>query len=186
MQHLVWSLGIRCLHWTLAVSVMASFFTHEIDGPLHEWPGYVALTSAALRLAWGMLPHSRATPARYSRFADFVKGPAAVWRHSARLLREQAPRYLGHSPLAAALVLALLLVSALAGLTGWMLVTDRFFGVAWVMQAHDALGYAIVPLVLLHWALLALSAWQQRENLLAAMLRGKKAIQTGSRKAGKA
>ena len=169
MQHSVWSLGIRCLHWTLAISMLMAFFTHEIDGPLHEWPGYVALASAVLRLAGGFLPNTRSSPARYSRFSNFLKGPKEVGLYCGRLLRGQAPRYLGHSPLAACLVLALLLVTALAGVSGWMLLTDRFFGVAWVMQAHD---------VLIH------GTWRHRENLLAAMLHGKKVIRAGSGKDG--
>lgn len=180
MHRLIWPLPLRLLHWLLALSVGMAFATHEIDGPWHEWPGYVALAAALLRLAWGLLPATHAAPARYSRFTDFVRSPRAVGQYLRRVLRRQEPRFLGHNPLAGWIVLTLLLVSAGAGISGWMIVTDRFFGVAWVMWLHTVLGHAILPLVLLHWAALAYSSWRHRENVVISMLHGKKEIRLKS------
>ncbi len=176
MRRVIWPLGIRLLHWLLAISMIMAFVTHDIDGPWHEWPGYVALAAAALRLLWGCLPATFAAPARYSRWADFLRGPSATWQYARRMWQRDEPRYLGHSPLAGWLVLLLLLVSVGAGISGWMLVTDRFFGVTWVMTLHDALGHAIVPLVLLHWAAVAYGSWRHRENLLLSMVKGHKEV----------
>jgi cytochrome b len=176
MRRLIWPLPLRLLHGLLALSVIMAFVTHDVDGPWHDWPGYVALAAASLRLAWGMLPATGRAPARYSRLADFVRGPSAVIHFTRNMLLRQEPRYLGHNPLAGWIVLSLLLVSACAGISGWMLGTDSFFGVAWVMQLHSVSGYAIVPLVLLHWAALAYSSWRHRENLVASMLHGHKDI----------
>lgn len=176
MRRMIWPKAIRLLHGLLAVSMIMAFFTHEMDGAWHEWPGYVALAAALTRLAWGVLPATREAPARYSRFADFLRGPRATWRYLRAAVHQQEPRYLGHSPLAGWIVLALLLVSIGAGLSGWMLVTDRFFGIAWVMALHDGLGHAIVPVVILHWGVLAYSSWRHRDNLIASMLHGKKDI----------
>jgi cytochrome b len=181
LRRLIWPWPIRLLHWLLAVGVIMSFLTHEIDGPWHEWPGYVALAAALLRWLWGWLPATREAPARYSRFRDFLRGPSATWRFFRLLVKGQEPRYLGHNPLAGWLIAALLAVTILAGLTGWMLVTDRFFGVAWVMALHDAAGHAIVPLVLLHWIAIATQSLRHRENLLASMLHGQKRIDAPSR-----
>ena len=176
MRRMIWPRGVRALHWILAISMIASFATHEVDGPWHEWPGYIALAAALLRLAWGLLPATPQAPARYSRFADFLRSPKHTWQHLHQVLRKQEPRYLGHSPLAGYLVSALLLVSIGAGISGWMLTLDRFFGVAWVMNFHNIAGYAIVPLVLLHWIAIAYGSWRRRENLLASMLHGEKLI----------
>ena len=47
---LVWNLGIRILHWTLAVSMIAAFATHEGGSVWHEYIGYVALRLIKLHL----------------------------------------------------------------------------------------------------------------------------------------
>jgi cytochrome b len=62
----------------------------------------VALALLAARVAWGF------GGSRYARFAQFVRTPAATLAY-ARLARAgHAPRYLGHNPLGAWMVLALL------------------------------------------------------------------------------
>jgi cytochrome b len=176
MRRLIWPLGIRLLHAVLAITMIASFLTHEMDGAWHEWPGYIALAAALIRLAWGLLPATREAPARYIRFAGFLRNPAQTWHYIRLVLHRQEPRFLGHSPLGGWIVLALLSASICAGISGWMLVTDRFFGVAWVMSLHNITGHAVVPLVLMHWAAIAYGSWRHRENLAAAMLHGKKPI----------
>jgi cytochrome b len=176
MRRLIWPWAIRLLHALLALGVILSFLTHEIDGPWHEWPGYVALGAALVRLAWGLLPATRSAPARYSRFSDFLRGPRETWHFLRLAARRREPRHLGHSPFAGWLILSLLLVTLGAGLTGWMLVTDRFFGVGWVMSLHEVLGQAIVPLVFLHWIAIAYNSVRHRENLVASMLHGHKEV----------
>jgi cytochrome b len=178
MRRLIWPWAIRLVHWLLAIGVIVSFATHDVDGAWHEWPGYVALGAALLRLAWGLLPPTSAAPARYSRFADFLRGPRQTWQFAAQTIRRREPRHLGHNPLAGWLVLALLMVTLLAGVSGWMLGTDRFFGVAWVMNLHDISGHAIVPLVLLHWIAIAYNSVRHRENLVAAMWHGHKWVKS--------
>ncbi len=176
MRRKIWPWGIRLLHGLLALGMIASFLTHDIDGPWHEWPGYVALAAATLRLIWGLLPATRHAPERYSRFANFLCNWRTTWQFVQSAVRRQEPRFLGHNPLGGWLVLMLILVSIGAGISGWLSVTDRFFGVAWVATLHDILGHAIVPLVFLHWLAVAYGSWRHRENLLAAMLHGEKII----------
>jgi cytochrome b len=175
MQKPVWSPGLRLLHWVLALSVIASFLTHEGGGRWHEVLGYIALGAASLRLVWGLLPAPTEGLGRYARFAQFVRGPSATLAYAKALLARQEPRHIGHNPLGAWMVLALLLTTLAAGLTGWLFITDQFWGVAWVEELHGFFGEAIVPLVLLHWAGVAYTSWRHQENLAAAMLTGNKA-----------
>ncbi len=175
MQQQVWSATLRALHWLLAASVVGAFITHEM-GRVHEILGYIALVCAALRLVWGLLPVPTSGPGRYARFAQFVHAPAATVRYARQVLARREPRHIGHNPLGAWMVLALLLTTLVGGLTGALSVTDRFWGVAWVQDSHAFFGEAIVPLVLLHWAGVAYTSWHQRENLVAAMLHGRKEV----------
>lgn len=166
---LVWPLWLRALHWGLAVSVIASFLTHEGGGAWHERWGYVALALAVLRVAMGLRGHDA-----HTRLAGWLRSPAHTWRYALAHVRGQAPRHVGHNPLGG-WMMALLLGDALAcGVTGWLYTTDRFWGVAWLEELHGALGEAFVPLVLVHVAGALWASRQQRENLIAAMVHGQK------------
>jgi cytochrome b len=174
MRRLIWSPLIRVLHWTLALSVIGSFATHDISQRWHEWLGYVALAAVALRIFIGLLPATDQSPQRYSRFADFILSPTATWRYAKQVLQRREPRYLGHNPLGGYMVVALLWVTLIACISGWLAITDRFFGIAWVGNLHDLSGHAIVVLAVLHVLGVAYTSWHHHENLVAAMLHGHK------------
>ncbi|HEY5800690.1 MAG TPA: cytochrome b/b6 domain-containing protein, partial [Burkholderiaceae bacterium] len=96
----VWDAPVRLLHWALAVSVAAAWYTSGERGPAHEYLGYAAAVFALVRVVLGF------TGGRYTRFAQFVRPPSATWRYLGTVLRSRAPRYLGHNPLGGWMVLA--------------------------------------------------------------------------------
>ncbi|HEY1287917.1 MAG TPA: cytochrome b/b6 domain-containing protein [Burkholderiales bacterium] len=168
----VWDRFVRSAHWSLAGCVLAAWITAELKlkwaEPLHEWLGYAALAVIALRFAWGWIGP------RYARFRQFVSGPARTLAYAKAVLRGDEPRYLGHNPLGGWMIVALLSTAAAASLSGWLSVTDRFWGVEWVQETHEFLGDAVIALAALHVAGVAYTSWRQRENLAAAMLSGVK------------
>ena len=166
----VWSAGARVLHWVLALSMITSFATHEGGGWLHEWTGYAALAAAALRLVLGFVGKGR------WRFSGFVQGAAATWAYARSLASHTEARYLGHNPLGGWMVLALLADAIATGLTGWLYTTDRFWGMQWLEELHGLLGYALIPLLLMHVAGAIFTSWRHRENLVAAMVHGRKPV----------
>ncbi|MCB2001056.1 MAG: cytochrome b/b6 domain-containing protein [Burkholderiaceae bacterium] len=169
---LVWSVPVRLLHWTLALSMIASFVTHEGGGALHEWTGYVALAAALLRVAMGLFGSG------LWRFSGFVRGLRATRDYALAIWRRRERHYVGHNPLGAWMVLALLADAVATGFTGWLYTTDRFWGVAWVEELHGALGHALVPLLALHVAGVVFTSLRQRENLVASMLHGRKRVES--------
>ena len=164
---LVWPAWQRLLHWALATSVLIALVTHE-GGALHEGSGYAALALAALRIGIGLVGP------RAARFASFVRGPIATLDYARAALAGQAPRHLNHNPLGAWMVLALLLAAALAGASGALYVTDRYWGVDWVIAMHTVCGWSLAVLVPLHIAGAIVTGHQEHENLVAAMLHGRK------------
>ena len=168
----IWDRFVRIAHWSLAACVLAAWITAESKlksaEPLHEWLGYAALVVIALRFAWGWIGP------RYARFGQFVAPPARTLAYAKAALRGDEPRYLGHNPLGGWMIVALLSSAAAAALSGWLSVTDRFWGVDWVEEAHEFLGNAVIALAALHVAGVAYTSWRQRENLAAAMLSGVK------------
>ena len=164
----VWSLGVRLLHWTLALSMIVSFATHEGGGKLHEWSGYVALAAACARIALGLMGTG------YWRFSQFVRGLGPTLAYARALAHRRELRYLGHNPLGGWMVLALLADAIATGLTGWLFTTDRFWGAKWLEDLHSVLGQALIPLLILHVVGAIFTSLRHRENLIAAMFHGRK------------
>lgn len=98
----VWDLPTRLFHWTLVSLIAFSWWTGE-QGPedLHMYSGYAVLTLLIFRLLWGVFGSSTA------RFSLFVKGPGAVADYL-RSMKSWAG--IGHTPLGALSVLALLML----------------------------------------------------------------------------
>ena len=168
----VWDPLVRVLHWTLVASVLGAWLTAEIEREtarrVHEWLGYTALTVITLRFLWGWVG------SRYARFTDFVLGPARTFAYTRSVLARTEPRYLGHNPLGGWMVVALLAMVAAAGLTGWLMVTDRFWGVEWVEDLHEALANMLFALIGMHVGGVIYTSLHHRENLVRAMFTGRK------------
>lgn len=164
----VWGRAVRAGHWALAGCVIGALLLHE-GGAWHERLGYGALALATLRgsaLWWARAPQLR--------FAGFVQRPAAVLANLRALRAGTEPRHLGHNPLGGWMILALLGCALTAGASGALSTTDAFWGDPTVYNVHRAAGWALAGLAPLHLAGVLLASWRHRENLVAAMLHGRK------------
>jgi cytochrome b len=164
----VWDPLVRVGHWALAISVAGAWLTRTGGGAWHEWIGYASLALVALRVMYGW------TGPRRARFADFVRGFDATLDYAQRLPHGREARYVGHNPLGGWMVVALLVNIALVGASGWLYTTDAFWGDARVEATHNALANALLVLVTLHVAGVVATSIRHRENLVAAMLHGRK------------
>jgi cytochrome b len=113
----VWDLPTRFFHWALVALVVISLYTGNVGGlremDLHKLSGYAILSLVLFRVVWGLIG------SRYSRFADFVRGPSAVIAYARALLRQEHQTTIGHNPMGAWSVVAILtslLVQATTGL----------------------------------------------------------------------
>ena len=164
----VWDPLVRAGHWLLAASVAAAWITREGWGRWHEWTGYVALALVAVRVVWGW-----AGP-RYARFTAFVRGPAATLRYAGCVLNAREPRYVGHNPLGAWMILVILSSITLTCLTGWIYTTDSYWGDQRVEDLHEALAILLLVLVALHVSGVVAASLRHGENLVGAMIHGRK------------
>ncbi len=164
----VWDWPLRLFHWTLAASVLVAWFTPNIYDTVHRIAGYTVLGLIAFRLVWGF------AGTRYSRFRSFIRllraTPGFLWglRHG------QTGRYLGLNPAGAAMSVTLLVLLAISTISGWMQVTVRFFGVAWVEDLHTYSSDLVMILVVVHVLGVLTMCVLQRENLVRAMITGRK------------
>ena len=164
----VWDWPLRLFHWVLAASVLIAWFTPNTYDTVHRIAGYTVLGLIAFRLVWGF------AGTRYSRFGSFVRllraAPGFLWG----LTRGQTGRYLGLNPAGAAMSVALLLSLMVSTISGWMSVTVRFFGVPWVENLHTYSSDLVMILVIVHVLGVLTMCVLQKENLVRAMITGRK------------
>jgi cytochrome b len=135
---------------------------------LHQPIGYAILALVAARIVWGFIG------SRHARFSDFLRSPPATLAHLRGLLTATAPRVLGHNPLAGVMILALPAMLLATGASGWLMTTGTFRSAEWLEELHEALASLTLALVGLHiLAVLVMSA-VDGENLVRAMISGRK------------
>lgn len=180
----VWDLPTRLFHWVLALAVAGSVISAKLGGAAMVWHfrlGYLVFFLLLFRLAWGVLG------GHWSRFSSFLYGPSAVQRYLRGRPREGERFGIGHNPLGALSVFALLTVLVVQVATG--LVGDdeiasvgplnRFVATATGLAAtawHKSWGqWLVLALVSLHLGAIAFHAWR-RENLVGPMVHGDKPL----------
>ena len=117
----VWDLPTRVFHWLLALAVIGLVISGKVGGNALVWHMRLGLLVFALlcfRLVWGLVG------GRWSRFASFVHAPATVLRYLRGGTRPGEHLDVGHNPLGAGSVLALLGV-LLAHVATGMLAADE-------------------------------------------------------------
>jgi cytochrome b len=184
----VWDLPTRLFHWLLAACVIGSVVSAKIGGNAMVWHfrfGYVIFTLLAFRLLWGVVG------GRWSRFASFVYAPAALLRYLRGGSRAEEHHEVGHSPLGALSVFALLAI--LAAQVGSGLFADDEISntgplIKFVSGAtssaltswHKTFGQGIIlTLVVLHVVAIVMYRVRRRRDLVRPMLVGDKLLPPG-------
>jgi cytochrome b len=179
----VWDAGTRLFHWGLvaAVSVagLTGFWLGRTTLAWHLWAGIVVIVAVVWRLVWGGLGPT------YARFSSFAYPPVSVLSHIRDALSGTRVRHLGHNPLGALMVFALIGTLAAIVLTGAFALGGllkqgplRAFltyatGRQW-LGVHRALAIFLLAMVGAHVAGVAFESWRGQENLVGAMLSGRK------------
>ncbi len=169
----VWDLGVRLFHWSLVVMVVTTYFTVDFR-TLHRGLGYVVAALIAFRLIWGLIggPHAR--------FASFMPSPRHLLHYLRAMLAGVEPRYLGHNPAGAVMIVALLCTLTGVSVTGYMMGMTAYFGQDWVEQLHGTLVTLLLVLLVGHIGGVIYSSWKHRENLVRAMVTGQKDVNVGT------
>ena len=165
---LVWDLPVRVFHWLLAASFLGAFVTAESERwrLLHVTLGYTVGGLVVFRLLWGLIG------TRHARFADFVRGPRAVVRYLRSLLSGRAEHHVGHNPAGALAIVGLLAASVLIVASGWAIFND--VGGEWLEDLHEGAANAMLALVAVHVLGVIVSSRLHHENLVRAMVTGRK------------
>ncbi len=167
----VWDPFVRIFHWSLVGLFILAFMTGDETEWLHLTAGYAIAGLILLRIVWGFVGP------RHARFSDFVRTPREVTGYVRSAIRLRARRYLGHNPAGGAMIIALLAMLIGISATGFMMTTDAFWGAQWVEDLHEGLVYATLGLIALHVAGVVFAGIEHGENLVKAMITGRKRAQ---------
>lgn len=180
----IWDLPVRLFHWSLAVLIVLSWWSAENDElDLHIYSGLAILSLIIFRLLWGVFGSSTAN------FRTFIAGPRVVIGY---IRNSAAWKEIGHSPLGAASVLAMLVVLKLQVATGLLNADDDGLAegplslavsertVELAHEAHEWLWNALLALILLHIAAIAFYHFIQKKNLVGPMITGKGEVPEGT------
>ena len=181
----VWDLPTRAFHWALAACVLASIATAWTGGNAMVWHfrfGYASFTLLAFRFVWGLIG------GRWSRFASFVYAPTTVWRYLRGASRPDEHHDVGHNPLGAFSVFAVLGLLALQVGTGLFADDEisntgplsKFVSGATSLALtkwHKGYGqWLIVALIVLHVGAILYYLTAKRRNLVVPMVTGDKRL----------
>lgn len=140
-------IGLRLLHWGIALSIFANWLILEEGEDPHNWAGYLAAALVAIRLLWGLLD---ARPALKLRLL-----PQRGW----------AP--------ASVYILIWCHIFGLAQ-TGWMMGWDQYWGEEWLEDLHENISTSLQVLVFLHLSGILLDAYRFKRKTWMGMITGKK------------
>ena len=176
----VWDLPIRLFHWLLLIAIVLSFITVKIGGnamELHGRIGYCVLTLIIFRVCWGFIG------SYHARFTNFIPSPMGLLNY----LSGKAKAGLGHNPLGALSVLALLFSVSVQAVTGLFANDDIAFEgpfakyvsnstVGLLTSIHHANESVLIVLIALHLCAILYYQKFKSENLIKPMLLGDKEI----------
>ena len=184
----VWDLPTRLFHWVLVASVLGSFTTGYLGGNAMAWHlrfGYLAFTLLLFRLLWGFCG------GRWSRFRNFAYAPATSMRYLRGQSRPEEHHDVGHNPIGALSVFALLAFLAAQVATGLFADDEiattgplnRFVTghtASLLTHWHKDFGQRIIMvLVLLHVGAILFYLLRLHRNLVVPMLNGDKVLERG-------
>jgi cytochrome b len=177
----VWDPVVRIFHWLLVAAVAVAWLSEDDWMVVHSFAGYLIMGLLLLRVIWGLVGP------RYARFSDFVRPPREVWAYLKEIALFKAPRNLGHNPAGGAMIVALLISLALTVVTGlgaygaegggpaagWLVGVGEF-GKEALEEVHEFFANFTLVLVAIHLGGVLLESLLHSENLVRAMITGKK------------
>lgn len=180
----VWDPLVRIFHWSLVLFFIIAFITEDDWLSLHNVAGYVITGLLIFRIFWGLIG------TRYARFSSFVTAPSQVRDYLRSMLAGRPKHYLGHNPAGGLMIIVMLVVLLLTAFSGMATLAPEGSGPLantffsswsedWLEEIHETLANLSLLLVIVHVAGVIVGSLVHRENLVKAMINGRKSPQSG-------
>jgi len=188
----VWDIAVRIFHWGLVAAFAVAYFTEDDFEILHVNAGYLIIGLISFRVIWGMVG------TKHARFSDFVCGLKTTGQYLKSMVTGKPGHYLGHNPAGGMMVLVMLVSLFLVSYSGLKTYAEegkgplagaeisivatafaheghqRSAGEKFWEEIHEFLAHFTLLLVFIHLAGVAASSILHKENLVRAMVTGKK------------
>ncbi len=174
----IWDLPTRLFHWLFAIAVLGAIITDLLEQiEWHSYCGYSALVLVVFRIIWGFIgPY-------HARFSSFIPGLTDL----KLFLKDHQTRHLGHNPLGALSVIAMLLIVIVQASSGLFADDEISFQgplakyvsediVKLMNSIHELNHWLVYGIVLLHLGAIFYYQRMKKENLLGPMVHGDKEI----------
>jgi len=179
----IWDLPLRLFHWLLVAMFALAWWSsgHPQYLDLHLLAGYTIAALLLFRVVWGVIG------TEYARFRSFAYGPKRVVNYLRDLFGPRTLHPVGHNPAGAWAIFAMLLLLLAITLSGLVVLggeeghgpladmVSLETGIAW-HEPHEWLAWTMLVLVMIHLLGVAVESILHRDNLVAAMISGKKAV----------
>ena len=185
----IWDRPVRLFHWSLvvlvAVGIATGYYTSEWWMGLHAAAGYGLVLLLVFRVVWGFFG------SEYARLASFAHGPRAIVGHLRGLVLLRPPHYLGHNPAGAVMIFALIAVVFAIVVSGLLVLGGEehqgplaalvgFNLGAAAKAVHGTLTALLLAMIGIHVVGVAVESLLGRENLVYAMITGRKRLPPGA------
>jgi len=170
-----WDLPTRLFHWSLVTLIAASWASYRYSEQIgdarlfwHKWCGYAVLILLVWRLMWGVVGSST------SRFAGFIRGPATALDYARDLVSGRPRQFLGHNPLGALMVLALMAAVGLQASLGLFNVEHNDITAGPLYRLVDEAWHKSIRSWhrwWFYWGILALAAAHVSANVLYGLVK---------------
>ncbi len=150
MKTLIWTLPTRIFHWLLALGFTTTYILGDFEEIINFHFAFGAFVSVLIlfRLLFGLIGP------KYSNFRDF---PIGI-NHQKTFIKNYFSKdlYVGHNPVAALVMLTILLIGLLCGISGFLLTVDgnnilNMIGNTELLKdMHEVLANVFLGLVIMH------------------------------------
>ena len=185
----VWDILIRIFHWTLVIAFFTAYLTEDDFLDIHIYAGYLITGLLVFRIIWGFIG------SKYARFSNFVYSFATIKDYLKSLLTTHPKHYLGHNPAGGLMIILLLVSLTFTVSTGIVMDLETEPGNTIQQQyisehddddedesamhevmeeVHEFFANLTLLLVFIHIAGVIVSSKLHKENLVRAMITGKK------------
>ena len=183
-----WDLPTRLFHWALVLGIASAYLTFRYAEALgdftlqwHRWNGLAVLVLLVFRVLWGFVGSSTA------RFGTFIAWPWRAARYLLDIASGRDRKFLGHNPMGAWMIVALLATVSAQAVLGLFTVehNDVTAGplyrtvpeATWQVLSKWHLWvfyWVLLPLIAAHITANSLYGLVKREPLIRAMVTGRK------------
>lgn len=186
LEKRVWDLPTRLFHWTLVATVCTGWWLGDnLSFENINWHFYLGYTTAGLivfRIIWGFVGP------RPSRLLPLFASPSAVLSYAKTLKHREPSHTNGHNPMGGYSVLLIIGTLTTQVTTGLFSEADDLFSagplssyasrdiVLLCNYVHELSSSVLLGLVGLHVSIMIFYRFWKRENLVTAMITGRKRI----------